>query len=176
MTTAEIQAQINAMRENIQAQQERLDELEKQLESVDEFDDIDKPLEIDSCDTVYFVTEAGTISIMYGASTNVPFYNVRHRAFKQMKYAEMYREKTQYIADLLHFKWLYDRDYEPDWDDENEKKYTVWYCPDEKKFLIDITSRSEYRAAVYFSTVELARKCADWLNRKKSVYDSRRNA
>jgi tetrahydromethanopterin S-methyltransferase subunit G len=38
MTTAELQTQISAMRENIKAQQERLDELEKQLENADELD------------------------------------------------------------------------------------------------------------------------------------------
>jgi hypothetical protein len=38
MTTAELQAQISAMRESIKAQQERLDELEKQLENADELD------------------------------------------------------------------------------------------------------------------------------------------
>lgn len=167
MTTAELQAQISAMRESIQAQQERLDELEKQLESADELDNIDKPLEIENGKEIYFVTTYGAVlssDIIVVGSYQIA--NNRHRLFKSEKYAEMYREKTQHIADLLHFKWLFDRDYEPDWRDENENKYTVWYCPDEKKFMIDITPRSEYRATVYFSTAELARKCADWLNRK----------
>lgn len=168
MITAELQAQISAIRRSIQAQQERLDELEKQLKSADEFDDIDKPLEIDSCDTVYFVTEAGTISIMYGASTNVPFYNVRHRAFKQLKYAEMFREKTQFIADLLHFKWLYDRDYEPDWLDERERKYFVTYYHYVNGWVFDYVTRGNAEG-VYFSSQEIAQKCVDWLNRKAGI-------
>lgn len=160
MTTAELQAQISAMRESIQAQQEKIDELEKQLDSADEFADIDKPLEIDSCDTVYYVTEAGTISIMCGTSTNVPFYNVRHRAFKQLKYAETYREKTQFIADLLHFKWLYDRDYEPDWG------HAQWTITNHDGKYVPVLSAWEQDADIYFSTKEMAQKCADWLNRK----------
>lgn len=165
MITAELQAQISAMRKNIQAQQEKLEELEKQLESANELDDIDKPLKIENDEEVYYVSEAGHIFNTTGIASCLSFINARHRAFKSEKYAEMYREKTQYIADLLHFKWLYDRDYEPDWDDASEDKYTVWYCPDERKFLIDIT-HSQYVATVYFSTAKLARKCADWFNRK----------
>lgn len=165
MTTAELQAQISAMRESIQAQQERLDELEKQLESTDELDEIDKPLEIKDDEAIYCLSDTGCIIRMFGRTTSVPFMNVLHRVFKSEKYAAMYSEKTQFIADLLHFKWLYDRDFEPDWDNPSEDKYTVWYCPDEKNFLIDITS-SQYVATVYFSTAKLARKCADWLNRK----------
>jgi hypothetical protein len=164
MTTAELQTQISAMRESIKSQQERLDELEKQLESANELDDIDKPLEIENDEEVYYISDVGIICRKSGRDSYI--LNTQNRAFKQLKYAEMYREKTQHIADLLHFKWLFDRDYEPDWSDENENKYTVWYCYDEKKFMIDITPRSEYRAAVYFSTAELAKKCADWLNRK----------
>jgi hypothetical protein len=166
MTTVELQTQISAIRESIQAQQERLDELEKQLESADELDEIDKPLEIENGKGAYFVTTYGDVyssDIIVGELYQIA--NNRHRLFKSEKYAEMYREKTQHIADLLHFKWLYDRDYEPDWSNEYEIKYTVWYCPDEKKFVTDITC-NEYRAAVYFSTGNLAKKCADWLNRK----------
>lgn len=163
MTAEELQAQISAMRDSIQAQQEKLDELEKQLDSADELDDIDKPLEIDSCDTVYYVTEAGTISIMYGASTNVPFYNVRHRTFKQLKYAEMYREKTQFIADLLHFKWLYDRDYEPDW---GHAQWTITKYDDK---YVSVLSAWEQDNCIYFSNKEIAQKCADWLNKKAGI-------
>lgn len=165
MTTAELQAQISAMRESIQAQQKKLDELEKQLENA-KLDDIDKPLEIENSKAAYFVTTYGDVyssDIIAGELYQIA--NNRHRLFKSEKYAEMYREKTQFTANLLHFKWLYDREYEPDWDNKNEKKYTVWYCPDEKNFMIDITA-SEYREAVYFSTGKLAKKCADWLNRK----------
>lgn len=163
MTTAELQAQISAMRESIQAQQEKLDELQAKIQNDNEVPD-QLEWDIKNVEEGWCIDSSGGV---YKANVYLSASGVRkRRVFKTEKYAQMYSEKTQHIADLLHFKWLYDRDFEPDWDDKNEKKYTVWYCPDEKKFLIDITSRSEYRAAVYFSTAELARKCADWLNRK----------
>lgn len=167
MTTAELQAQISAIRESIQAQQEKLDELEKQLESADELDNIDKPLEIENGKEVYIVTTYGAVlssDIIVVGSYQIA--NNRYRLFKTKKFAEMYREKTQYIADLLHFKWLYDRDYEPDWEDGDKGKYSVWYNHRDNKYRIDGTRTWENMATVYFSTAELAQKCADWLNRK----------
>lgn len=167
MTTAELQAQISAMRENIKAQQDKLDELEKQLESADELDDIDKPLEIENGKEVYIVTTYGAVlssDIIVVGSYQIA--NNRYRLFKTKKFAEMYREKTQHIADLLHFKWLFDRDYEPDWSNVDEHKFCVWYDHDVNKYSMGITRICEHTAAVYFSTAELARKCADWLNRK----------
>ena len=134
MTTAELQAQISAMRESIQAQQDRLDELEKQLENA-KLDDIDKPLEIENSKATYFVTTYGDVyssDIIVGELYQIA--NNRHRLFKSENYARMYREKTQHIADLLHFKWLYDRDFEPDWDDENEKNTPCGIAPMRKNF------------------------------------------
>lgn len=164
MTTAELQAQISAMRENIKAQQDKLDELEKQLESADELDDIDRPLKIEGDDQIYYVTGAGEIQVALGAAApHIPFYNARHRAFKQVKYAEMYMEKTQHIADLLHFKWLYDRDYEPDW---RSAQWTISKYYDKYVPLLSVCERD---TDVYFTNKEIAQKCADWLNRKAGI-------
>lgn len=161
MTTAELQTQISAMRDSIQAQQERLDELEKQLESTDELDEIDKPLEIENGKEAYFVTTYGDVyssDIIVGGLYQIA--NNRHRLFKSEKYAEMYREKTQHIADLLHFKWLYDRDYEPDW------RHAQWTISKYDDKYVPLLSVCERDTDVYFTNKEIAQKGADWLNRK----------
>lgn len=161
MTTAELQAQISAMRESIQAQQERLDELEKQLESAGEFDDIDKPLQIENGEEVYYISDVGLILRKSGRDSYI--LNTRNRAFKSKKYAEMFLDKTQYIADLLHFKWLFDRDYEPE-EDLQSVKWAIMHDNDHK---FAVTSNWNVQPGdIYFSTKELAQKCADWLNRK----------
>lgn len=164
MTTAELQAQISAMRESIQAQQKKLDELEKQLESADELDDIDKPLEIENGKAAYFVTMYG--EVYTSDNLAVPTYgiaNKRHRLFKSEKYAEMYREKTQFIANLLHFKWLYDRDYEPD------LEHAQWSITKDNDKYVPVLSIWEQDTGMYFSNKEIAQKCADWLNRKAGI-------
>lgn len=160
MTTAELQAQISAMRESIQAQQERLDELEKQLENA-KLDDISKPLQIEDSKATYFVTTYGDVySSDSIAGELYQIANNRHRLFKSEKYAEMYREKTQHIADLLHFKWLYDRDYEPDW------RHAQWTISKYDDKYVPLLSGCERDTDVYFTNKEIAQKGADWLNRK----------
>jgi cysteinyl-tRNA synthetase len=48
-----------------------------------------------------------------------------YNAFHSEHYAEMLAERSNYLAMLLHCKWYFDRDYEPDWDNPNEIKWTV---------------------------------------------------
>lgn len=88
------------------------------------------------------------------------------RLFKTREYAELFAEKTQFIADCLHFKYLYDRDYEPNWDSDDEQKFCVYYNHKTKKY--DCSFRITYQVvgSVYFSTWELAKRCADWLNKE----------
>lgn len=72
----------------------------------------------------------------------------------------------QFIADMLHFKYLYDNDYEPDWDSDDEQKFFVYYNNETKKFDSNYRSTCSSIESVYFSTWQLAEMCADWLNKK----------
>lgn len=78
-----------------------------------------------------------------------------------------YVEQAQRIKDfndkLLAFKWCYDRDYEPDWENEDEKKYYIYYDNDNNHYDWDWNTLYD-NSAIYFSTREIAQKCADWLN------------
>ncbi len=63
---------------------------------------------------------------------------------------------------LLAFKYCYDLDYKPDWSDKT-KKYYVYYNAYDNEYMADgLCSMRE--PLVYFSTKEIAQKCADWLN------------
>ena len=152
----------------IEAAEKELAELKAKVQSdnkvSDEFDDIDKPLKIGNGEKVYVVTTYGeTMNTYIIDAAPYVIANNNHRLFISEKYAEMYREKTQFIADLLHFKWLYDRDYEPDWRDAQWtiSKYDGKYVP--------ILSVCERDTDVYFNNKEMAQKGADWLNRKAGI-------
>lgn len=90
------------------------------------------------------------------------------RLFKTREYAEIFAEKTQFIADCLHFKYLYDRDYEPNWDSEDEQKFYVYYNNRTKKYEGSFRTTYQVVESVYFSTAELAKRCADWLNKERN--------
>lgn len=85
--------------------------------------------------------------------------------FPTYDFAEMFREKAQLITDCVFFKWFYDRDYVPKWGWNKNKNWGVWY--DTFYQVYDAFSNNLYdENQVYFSTREVAEKCAEWLNYK----------
>ena len=76
--------------------------------------------------------------------------------------AEQAKKLKDFNDKLLAFKYCYDLDYKPDWSD-NIKKYYVYYSACDSKYMADGLS-SIREPLVYFSTKEIAQKCADWLN------------
>lgn len=72
--------------------------------------------------------------------------------------------KMKFISKLTQFKYCYDRDYEPDWTDFEENKYGIYYSHTYSKYRITIDNSAETPESIYFSTLEIAQKCCDWLN------------
>ena len=64
----------------------------------------------------------------------------------------------------LAFKWCWDRDYEPDWNNNYTSKFYIIYNNDDKKFGVADCQYLKSFSTVYFSTRDVAQKCADWLN------------
>lgn len=153
----EIQQEIEKTQKQLAALQEKLKETE------DEVPDI---LSFDLGDDMFVVNIDGKINAFTFSDSKEwdhPMCKV-HRAFKSKNYAKIFADSTQLIADQLHFKYLYDRDYKPDWR-TGEGKYIV---------IFDYVNGYFYEnfevgcgaSAVQFSTKELAKRCADWLNKK----------
>ena len=76
--------------------------------------------------------------------------------------AEQAKKLKDFNDKLLAFKYCYDLDYKPDWSN-NTKKCYVYYDVYNSKYVADSLS-SLREPLVYFSTKEIAQKCADWLN------------
>lgn len=127
-------------------------------------------LNFEQGDTVYYMTGFGTIDdYVYdvcGAE------EVTHRVFKTPEMAEMYRDKTQVIADMLHFKQLYDADFEPDFRNLKSEKYVLLKDTHDNQYIVAQTGMLYSEESVYFSTAEIAQKCADWLNAKRKCDDA----
>ena len=80
--------------------------------------------------------------------------------------AKRAKELKDFNDKLLAFKYCYDPDYEPDWEDTFEDKYYVYYFSDNYDYKVG--NRTTWGAnTVYFSSEEIAQKCADWLNSMK---------
>lgn len=77
--------------------------------------------------------------------------------------AEQAKKLKDFNDKLLAFKYCHDLDYKPNWSDFYEDKYYVYYSNKTLKY--DVGSMTMWDIhKVYFSSREVARKCADWLN------------
>lgn len=86
--------------------------------------------------------------------------------YPNKEYAEKALTVQKLNNALLAFKYCYDADYEPDWEDNDERKYYVYqaYLNDgTTSFNTDYTTYRDTNT-IYFSEAEIARKCAKWLN------------
>lgn len=137
---------------------------ENYVQPVEEKDVVPDMLDIQEGDTVYYVVSDGDIH-SYDYDMLSESQNKAHRLFKAHETAEMYRDKTQIIADELFFKQLYDADFEPDWTD-SEPKYGVT-CNSNGEYCCYRCGRLYNAESVYFSSEELAQKCADWMNSRR---------
>lgn len=73
-------------------------------------------------------------------------------------------DKLHFILLLIKFKYCYDKDYEPDWNNTEEQKWFVCVDTRSGKYNTDWVVRWNCPSSVYFSTREIAQKCCDWLN------------
>jgi hypothetical protein len=83
--------------------------------------------------------------------------------FHSAEYYHSFESKCKLIAMMLHCKWYVDREYVPDWDNEDEEKWMVFWSNKYKKYEVCDWGSDEY-SSVFFSTEEKAMKCAKWLN------------
>lgn len=115
---------------------------------------------------MYAVTSMGDVTEIYGNSMNYNCLAENRRLFPTKEMAEEFAGKTQFIADCLLFKWLYDREYVPVWDGSNDN-YCAVYQRSEKRYINVCYNNLRHDAVVYFSTKEIADKCAEWLNYRR---------
>lgn len=109
-------------------------------------------LSTERCDTKY-CKKPGIVEMDYFNFHSIEYYNC-------------FEKKCKLIAMMLHCKWYLDRDYVPDWKNNEEYKYFVFYNNNNNANEFGVTVRTTSDVGyVAFSTEEKARKCADWLNK-----------
>lgn len=130
MNKKELENDIMKTQEQLKKLQAALDEAEKLEKEVPE------ELIFEDLDDYYYVDDTGDIyKTVYTHLSPGDVDRVHNRrAFLSEEYAEEFAKKTQFIADMLHFKYLYDRDYKPDWRSKDEIKYCIYYNTRTKKF------------------------------------------
>lgn len=75
-----------------------------------------------------------------------------------------FNDKLNKLMKLMKFKFCYDYSYAPDWNNENEHKWCVFFSVKSGKYKVDWVQTWDRLSIVYFSSEEIAQKCADWFN------------
>lgn len=79
-------------------------------------------------------------------------------------YARFGTWAKKFLDACLAFKWCWDPDYFPNWDNTDESKWFVAWDTKHNEFYIDCCCRYHNISTVYFSTQDVATKCARWLD------------
>lgn len=90
--------------------------------------------------------------------------------YPTLELAEQAKAMKDFNDKLLAFKYCYDADYKPNWNDHVGNKFFVCYKHIDEgkgKYMVDYHYVTQVESIVYFSTKEIAQKCADWLNSLK---------
>ena len=138
---------------------------EPEVESEDELEDpvAEYKKRLALCDkSVYFIN-FGDVSRGYLDEFDEDDYNPYFQ-FLDGGYAYEAAEHYKLICMQLAFKWCHDRDYVPDWTSDHEFKYYVYYDTKNHAYIPSYIFRTKSCTEVYFSSEEIAQKCADWLN------------
>lgn len=116
---------------------------------------------VDTFDNEMFWVECDSICHGYVGEDDDNIFSFDN--FPTVEYAKKLQKLNKFNGMMLAFKWCYDRDYEPDWDDDGTTKYTVVW--DKYEGFHRVCSQSTTANQVYFSSDEAAVKCAEWLNK-----------
>lgn len=75
-----------------------------------------------------------------------------------------FNEKLDLLKKLMKFKFCYDHSYAPDWSNQDKCKWYVYLYTPTRKYEVSWATTWDRPSTVYFSSEEIAQKCADWLN------------
>ena len=103
----------------------------------------------------------------FSAWDNYPKVLMREYACRipiESGFTEQFASKLTFLTDLARFKYCYDKDYVPNWSDYDEPKYYVYFYTTYEEYRVEYAVTWDRPLTVYFSSEEVAQKCADWLN------------
>ena len=115
------------------------------------------------CDKSAYFINYGDVSRRFLDEFDEDDYNPYFQ-FLDGGYADEAARLYKLICMQLAFKWCHDRDYVPDWTSDDEFKYYVYYDTKDHSYTTSHICRSKSCTEIYFSSQEIAQKCADWLN------------
>jgi len=116
-------------------------------------------------DRMYYIDGDDDVDYEFQCSFDATDLNP-YKYYPTKELAEQAKAMKDFNDRLLAFKYCYDADYKPDWSDTSCEKYYVYYSNRYHKYDVDSVTVCDLHN-IYFSTEEIAQKCAVWLNSLK---------
>ena len=128
-------------------------------EYINAIDEVDN----DYGDCLFGVNAYGWSDSHYPEKFDDSMYNPYYQ-FLSTEYSNEASRLYKLICMQLAFKWCHDRDYAPDWTDVEAEKWFICYNIKHHSYVVSYITTIKGCAEIYFSSKEIAQKCADWLN------------
>lgn len=96
---------------------------------------------------------------------------IKGNYFKTAERAKEVAEKIKFILKLEQLHDLYCPDYKPDWSNDDESKYRIYYSHRTNEYGVSHATICENFDTVYFPDKEIALKVCSILNEEKSYVD-----
>ena len=157
MTKEEIQTRLEAAEKQMLGLQDEIKNLKAKLDEVQD-EEIPECVDYEVGDRMYYIDTELEVRL-----SNMGWRDLHFNVFHSEEYAKLFADKCREIAMLLHCKWYVDRDYVPDWDNDEEAKYSVNFSHSQHGYFIE-DWYNDKNGTVFFRTADAAQKAADWMN------------
>lgn len=117
--------------------------------------------------TIYIAPNNGVVNSGFVIDENDYADNSRYshnNYFMTKERAEQVVNKIKSLLRLERSHDIYCPDYEPNWENTNEVKSSIYFHEPTKKYCINNAYGAQYKTQVYFSSLEIAQKVCDILN------------
>lgn len=106
-----------------------------------------------------------------GNSTVINQYYSMNNYFHTKERAQEVADKINFLLKLERLHDIYCPDYVPDWKNQDEPKYSVFYDHRSKQYRTSKFSINDYKNNAFFATQEIAQKVCDILNAEERSKD-----
>lgn len=169
MTKQELLNELNGFKEDVNSKISALEAVIKNMKDDDNdniLDEYIKGIDIEA----YWLSQGGGVDYTYNGYEFNKNNSHPYHCYPTYGYAELAQKIKDFNDKLLAFKWCYDRDYEPDWNNYEQDKYSICYNRKCNKYDFDCNQYYNFNH-VYFSSLKVAQQCCDWLNKEKKQED-----
>ena len=175
MTTEEMSKKLEELKENIDKALAEVTEYEKLIQKLKEQEE--PKFERREGERYYTVGTNNGKAECCGMTDNLPcdeMWYSNNNYFYTEERAQQVADKINFLLKLERLHDIYCPDYVPNWEDDEESKWYVYYDVRDKEYIVYNSTVIRKCIDVYFDSAKTAYKVCDILNKEREENDERR--